>query len=105
MTKRRNPTNVSLEQDGSGRFKITGALNFDTVPTVWQTSQRLFQGCDSLFIDFSGVTHSDSAGLALAMEWMREARVNNKSLRFYLIPAQMLEIARVCGVDQALPTG
>ncbi|HEY5603539.1 MAG TPA: STAS domain-containing protein [Gammaproteobacteria bacterium] len=105
MKKPPKPINVSLEQVEAGRFKITGMLNFDSVPQVWQQSQALFRGGDSLVIDFSGVTHSDSAGLALLMEWLREARAKRQTLRFHLIPAQMLEIARVCGVEQDLPAG
>jgi phospholipid transport system transporter-binding protein len=105
MKKAQAPIKVSLEQVDVGRFKVTGALNFDTVPMVWQQSQQLFSGCNSLAIDFSEVTHSNSAGLALLTEWMRVARANNQSIVFQHIPAQMQEIARVCGVEQDLPLG
>ena len=104
MTKQQTPISVRLEQVDAGRFKITGTLNFDTVPEVWQKSLALFRGCDSLAIDFSEVTHSNSAGLALLTQWMREAQANKQTIMFHHIPAQMQEIARVCGVDQNLPT-
>jgi len=105
MTKRQAPINVTLEQVAEGRFKISGVLNFDTVPAVWQKSQLLFRSCDSLTIDFADVTHSTSAGLALLTEWMRIARTNRQKIAFTHIPTQMQEIARVCGVDQDLPVG
>jgi len=105
MTKKQAPTNVSLEQVAEGRFKVSGVLNFDTVPAVWQKSQSMFRGCDSLTIDFADVTHSTSAGLALLTEWMRFARANRQEIAFNHIPTQMQEIARVCGVDEDLPSG
>jgi len=103
MKKAQVPTEVSLEQVDQGRFKISGALNFATVPDVWQKSQRLFQNCQSLVIDFTEVTHSNSAGLALLTEWMRAAKARNQAIVFQHIPTQMQEIARVCGVEQDLP--
>ncbi|WP_455221887.1 STAS domain-containing protein [Kaarinaea lacus] len=103
MTKPQVPTSVSLDKVDEGHFKISGVLNFETVPMVWQKSQSLFRGCASLAIDFAEVTHSNSAGLALLTEWMRLARANNQTIVFHHIPTQMQEIARVSGVAQDLP--
>jgi phospholipid transport system transporter-binding protein len=49
------------------------------------------------------VERSDSAGLALLVECLRQAHQSGKSLRFFNIPAQMLAIARVSSLDQVLP--
>ena len=103
MTKPQAPIDVSLDRVDEGHFKIRGVLNFQTVPSVWQKSQQLFRGCDSLAIDFAEVTHSNSAGLALLTEWLRLARTNNQTIVFHHIPTQMQEIAQVCGVAQDLP--
>lgn len=93
---------ADIEQFEAGHFKMTGVLDFETVPAILQQSQALFSACDSLDIDFSAITRSNSAGLALLIEWMRNARVNNQPIAFHHLPEQMQEIAKLCGVDKDL---
>jgi len=95
--------NASLEQLADGEFKITGNLDFQTVPAIWQKSNAIFAGCSSIKIDLSGIDSSNSAGLALLVQWMRYARSRNISISFQHLPIQMQEIARVCGIDHKLP--
>jgi ABC-type transporter Mla MlaB component len=54
-------------------------------------------------IDLAGVTRSDSAGLALLIEWLRESERQGRTITFLNMPAQMQSIARVCGLDGILP--
>jgi phospholipid transport system transporter-binding protein len=100
-----NPKNntASLEQTGNGQFKVRGELDFQTVPAVWEKSQRLFADSASIAVDLAGVQRSNSAGLALLIQWMRYADTHDKRIAFHHIPEQMHEIARVCGVDNYLP--
>jgi len=51
------------------------------------------------------VTRSDSAGLALLIEWLRESERYGKSVTFLNMPAQMQSISRLCGLDGILPSG
>ncbi|HEB99345.1 MAG TPA: STAS domain-containing protein, partial [Thiotrichales bacterium] len=51
----------------------------------------------------SGVGRADSAGLALLVEWMREARRQGREIRFLGMPAQMSAIAEVSGLSELLP--
>lgn len=92
-----------LDPGAEGRFRLSGALSFHTVPDLWQQTRGLFNGCPALTIDLSGVERSDSAGLALLVEWMREAARCGAELRFVNMPAQMLAIARVSSLDRILP--
>ena len=92
-----------IETAANGRVEIHGELNFASVALLWNTSrQRLHEG-DALDIDLSHVERSDSAGLALLVECLRDARQSGKTIRFFNIPAQMLAIARVSGLDEVLP--
>ena len=102
MKKQLETTSADIEQTETGHFKMTGRLDFETVPLVWEKSLALFKSCNSLDIDFSAVTHSNSAGLALLIEWMRSARSNKQPIAFHHLPVQMQEIAKVCGVDKDL---
>lgn len=96
-------SSVRLEPGEDGRFLLSGMLSFGTVPDLWQRSRALFDGRPQVRIDLGGVERSDSAGLALLVEWMREAARRGAELRFVNMPAQMLAIARVSGLDHILP--
>ncbi|MBZ0070388.1 MAG: STAS domain-containing protein [Gammaproteobacteria bacterium] len=86
-----------------GRLLLAGELSFATVPRLWETSRNLLREDGDLHIDLKDVQRSDSAGLALLVEWMRVARQLGKPIEFLNIPAQMLAIARVSSLDQILP--
>jgi phospholipid transport system transporter-binding protein len=57
---------------------------------------------DVINIDLNNVSRSDSAGVALLIEWIRQAQKNNKTIQFHNIPKQMRDIATVTGVDKML---
>ena len=89
--------------DKEGRLEIQGDLSFASVPMLWEQCLAQLRRHAELEIDLSQVHRSDSAGLALLVECLRQARQTGKSIRFFNIPAQMLAIARVSCLDQVLP--
>jgi phospholipid transport system transporter-binding protein len=54
-------------------------------------------------VDFSEVTEMDSALLALALAWLREARAAKRELAFANLPESLQTISRLYGVDTLLP--
>jgi phospholipid transport system transporter-binding protein len=56
-------------------------------------------------VDLSGVTDSDSAGLALLLEWITWANHTVREIRFLSMPERVLAIARTTEVDQLLKRG
>jgi len=94
---------VTLEQRGDGRFAVQGELNLITVGALWKESGRLFQRQPPAWIDLAGVSHCDSAGVALLIEWLRQARTDGRDLRFANPTPQMLEIVKVTNLDTLLP--
>lgn len=94
----------SLNFDSSDDvFHLTGELTFATVNALLEQAPALFDNHHKLKIDLTNVTRSDSAGLALLIDWMRFAKTNNKEIMFYNIPSQMTAIANASGVDELLP--
>ncbi len=83
----------------NGDCFVTGALNFTNVPSL----PLAVPGEGDVTVDLSGVGRVDSAGVALLLEWVREARHRGRALVFRGVPAQLLAIARVSGVDNILP--
>jgi len=81
---------------------ISGALTFATVSSWYRQSSAWFAGDGELVVDLSGVTRADSAGLALLIEWLRQARSANRALRFVQAPEQVLTLTRINGLQDAL---
>jgi len=94
---------IILKRREDGCFILTGTLTFKTVPVIWRHGLDLFREAPSLLLDLSGVKRSDSAGVALLIEWMRFARHHNKPISYINMPTQMLAIVRASSLDTILP--
>ena len=102
--EKRANNQARVERQEDGRVMVAGDLNFETVPIIRQQGQALFANCSAIDVDLSGVVRSNSAGLALLIEWMRFAKSNNQTITFHHLPSQMQDIASVCGIDGKLPS-
>ena len=98
-----NPDFV-FEPAGEGCFTMRGELSFNTVPKVSASVGDRLWKTDSVILDLDGITRTDSAGLALLIEWIRSARRRNRKIVFRNIPEQMMVMAKVVGLDSLLPT-
>ena len=87
---------------GDGHWLLEGELDFNTVPDVLQHTGACMSGVSGITVDLKGVTRADSAGLALLVEWLRESERAGLSISFVNVPAQLLSIARVCGLEKIL---
>jgi phospholipid transport system transporter-binding protein len=86
-----------VTQDGAGRFAVAGPLTFDTVHGL--LALPTMEAQESITIDLAGVPRADSAGLALMLEWLRQARHNNRTLTFTHIPARLQDLIDVSGLS------
>ena len=95
---------VQIMQSGNGSFQLTGELSYSNVSNIYKQTAVLFkQNNESIEIDLSGVTYSDSAGIALLVEWLSEARNHNKVINFVNLPQQMLEMVKISSLERVLP--
>jgi phospholipid transport system transporter-binding protein len=104
VTGAASPGRARLESVGGGRFRVSGVLDAGTVTEVLEQGLERFANEKALTIDLSGVGESDSAGLALLIEWMREARRRGQAIEFSNIPAQINALARISEVEDLLAT-
>ena len=88
---------------GGDRYLVSGPLLFQTVAEARMLGLRLLSEREKVVLDLSGVVQSDSAALALLIEWMREARRRGTGIHFENVPSQLRAIARASQVDQFLP--
>jgi phospholipid transport system transporter-binding protein len=81
---------------------LDGALSFETLPDVLRASEEYAARPDlpdRLTIDFAGVGAIDSSAVALLLEWRRQAARRGKTLEFVNLPANLVALATLYGVE------
>lgn len=98
-------SDFTLEDRGDGCFTLTGEMTFDTAERILRDSEEPFEAHSQLEIDLSGVTQSDSAGLALLLEWVTWANHTVREIRFIGMPERVRAIAKTTEVEKLLLRG
>ncbi len=96
---------AAFEELEGARSRVTGLLHFTTVRTLLAAGVAAINDGKAESIDLGGVTGSDSAGLALLIEWLSVAKAAGRALRFDNIPAQLQQLARLSEVEELLVPG
>ena len=94
-----------LDDLGDGRFLLSGKMTFRYVGPILRVSMELFHEHPHIEVDLSGVTETDSAGLALLLEWITWANHNVHEIRFINTPEKIDAIAETTEVDDLLKRG
>lgn len=86
-------TLTSVRIEGSApAYRLIGALTFDTAAS-------LAPPANAATIDLGGLAATDSAGLALLLEWWRQAQAQGRKLAFTAVPPRLRDLIRVNGLD------
>ncbi len=96
---------IAFETGQPGHFRLKGCLQFDTVNHALQEGLELFADQPRIELDLQAVEATDSAGLALLVEWAGWAHREKRTLRLRHVPPQVLALARISEVDKLLPIG
>jgi phospholipid transport system transporter-binding protein len=96
---------ASFEVQGGERSRVIGSLHFTTVSGLLSAGIEAIDHNEASVIDLAGVTASDSAGLALLIEWLSVAKGANRTLRYENIPSQLQQLARLSEVEELLVPG
>jgi len=100
--KRRHSGNgqqdASFEMSDGDRARVIGSLHFTTVSALLTAGVAAINAGRAAVIDLAGVTTSDSAGLALLIEWLSVAKAAGRTLRFDNVPSQLQQLARLSEV-------
>jgi len=89
-----------MRREGDAVY-LEGALTLGTVSGLaGAVRDELHRG--ARMVDFRGVTEVDSAAVALALEWLRQAESEKTGLRFSNLPAAMQNLAKLYGVSELL---
>lgn len=88
-----------LVRHGPSRLAVQGEMSFATVSDLLAQSHELFLGQEMLDIDLSEVSYADSAGLALLIEWLRTAKLNNQKIKYLSMPMQLKALAEISEIE------
>ena len=87
---------------GQGRASVTGSLSFATAGALLSPGATSIASGEAHSIDLAGVSGTDSAGLALLIEWLSLAQSAGQDLRYENIPNQLQQLATLSEVDELL---
>lgn len=91
-----------LADRGEGRCAVSGALTLESVPWLWKELQTLGLLASAREADLSGLSTSDSTGLALLIAWRARCRSNGGDLVFTAVPERLLALARLTEAEGLL---
>lgn len=90
---------LTMSSSGNGVFQVEGDLTFAAIDKKLVKSFDFLKSASSITIDLSKVRNTDSAGLALMIEWIKMSRHYNTTLTFNNIPEQLQKLATLSGFD------
>ena len=93
---------AKIQRQDTRSYGIHGPMTFESVTDLWGQSEQMFSDKSVLQIDLADVTRTDSAGLALLIEWLREATRQGGRVEFLNLPPQMLALAEAGGLEHVL---
>jgi len=89
-----------------GHLAAEGPLTFASARRAWELGEPFFAGTGAaLEVDCRGITASDSAGLAVLLEWLGTARRAGRNLRYTHLPSGLAALARISEVEEFLTRG
>jgi phospholipid transport system transporter-binding protein len=90
---------LSIIDQGSGLFIVDGDLTFASIDKKTVKSFEFLKTAKQVTIDLERVSSTDSAGLALMIEWIKVARQHDGQLSFKNIPEQLRNLAKLSGFE------
>ncbi len=85
-----------------GGWRLSGDMTFHSVSVLLSSATNLINFHQVVHIDLEEVARSDSAGLALMLEWLDQSRRQGGRLHFHHIPEELMAIAQVSNVSALL---
>jgi anti-anti-sigma factor len=92
---------IALADDDS--IKVSGCLDVTTVSRYKDAGIRLIDRATTPVFDLGGAEVNGSAAIALLIAWQRHANKVGKEISIINPPANLLDIARACGVSDIVP--
>jgi len=95
-------TTAALQRIDDNQLKLTGQLDFYSVPKLWQQLRPLLQKAQPVILDLGSLENTNSAGLAMLIEAMDVVKKSGGTLQLLHPPESLLEIAQMCHVTELI---
>lgn len=82
---------------------LSGILDFDSVEPLRSAITRYLRKGTHVIVDLEQITSSNSAALALLLQWVEDAIDRGSSVSFRNLPAAVTNIAQLYNVSSLLP--
>jgi phospholipid transport system transporter-binding protein len=98
---------LDLTVSAAGPVLARGPLTFASARRARERGLAVIDAASggALVIDCQGITASDSAGLAVLLDWLAAARRRGRSLRFTHLPPGLAALGRISEVHELLERG
>lgn len=93
---------LEITTEAQGKITVKGDLTFATInkKTLDLINFKNSRYSENIInINLSAVNNSDSAGLALMIEWIKLSKLHKTQLCFKHIPEQLLTLAKLSGFE------
>jgi phospholipid transport system transporter-binding protein len=89
------------------QLTLAGVLTFASAQRARQLGIEALAAAPAgdIEIDCAGITHADSAGLSVLIDWLGFARRAQRRLRYRQLPADVSALARISEVQELLQRG
>ena len=81
---------------------LAGVVDFHTAPKLLDQVNEQILPNGTLLIDFSRVTHANSAALALLLSWRQRASKQQCSLSHQNLPESIQKLSHICQVNELI---
>ncbi len=82
--------------------EVTGDMTFEQAMQVFESINISAINLNDITIDLGAVEQSDSAALAIMLEWTNQARKNRKKVSFSHVPEQLMRLIEMTHLDEIL---
>jgi phospholipid transport system transporter-binding protein len=88
---------------GTDAYRLEAALTFATVPALHARGlARIDAAGGELQFDLQQVSATDSAGLALLIDWLAAAKAHQRTLRYVQPPETLRALAKLSDVESLI---
>lgn len=85
----------------TAHFRVEGDLTFDTVSALHRQSATWFgTGAERVVLDFANAGRTDSAGIAMMLEWIETASKHGQRLTLNNLPEQIGQFVEINGLGE-----
>ena len=83
-------------------YCITGDLNFEQATEIFNAIDVAGIAEQEININLSDIKQSDSAALAVMLEWVHQAKAHHKSIHFSHVPDQLMRLINMTDLHKLL---